>query len=223
MIRWIIKPEIAWWVVMIWLQSPDLKRISRLFFPCVCLLLVVQRPPVLVAAPADTEALSQGCGSALLCRDNDKALNPSVELTFVTPSHLSLFLNCLVRLRVAIGPLLGGLGVCLGRGDFWSPALFSLAAPQVPHSCWQKPAWSTRYPKSLCGVCYRGGKARRKEKKRGEKRKIYFCLRRTLRVWSLVTQTCYRSLELDETWRKCSSVASSLFMYYIFCYTASHI
>lgn len=189
-----------------------------MFFLYVCLLLVMWRPPVLPPAPADSQALSQGCSSALPFRDNDKALNPSVELTFVAPSHLSLFLNCLVRLWAAIGPVLGGLGVCLGRGDFRSPAVFSLAAPQVPHSCWQKPAWSTRYPKSLCGVCYRGGKVRRKEKKRGEKRKIYFCLRRTLGVWSLVTQTCCRSFKW--TWRRHSSACWSII---ISCYGASYV
>lgn len=150
------------------------------------LLLVLPRPPVQPAALVDTEALSQGCSSALLFRDNDKALNPSVDLTFVPP----LFLNCLVRSGVAIWPVLGGLCVCLGRGDSRSPPLFGLATPQPPHSCRQNPAWSTRYPKSLCGVCCGGGKKWGEKKK--EKRKVYFCLRRTFRVWNLVTQTCYR-------------------------------
>jgi len=150
----------------------------------------MQRLPVLPPAPADTEALSQGYGSTLLFRDNDKALNPSVDLTSVPPIP-SLFLNCLLHLRVAIWLVLRGLGVCLSRGDFRSPPLFSLATQQAPHSCWQNSAWSTTYPKSLYGVCYGGRKVRRTEKRR-KKREIYFCLRRTLRVWSLVTQTSYR-------------------------------
>lgn len=45
--------------------------------------------PTEACSSADTEALSQGCSSALLFRDNDKALNPSVDLTFV-PSIFKL-------------------------------------------------------------------------------------------------------------------------------------
>lgn len=45
--------------------------------------------PTEASSSADTEALSQGCSSALLFRDNDKALNPSVDLTFV-PSIFKL-------------------------------------------------------------------------------------------------------------------------------------
>lgn len=142
-----------------------------------CLLLVMQRPPVLPPALVDTEALSQGCSSALLFRDNDKALNPSVDLTFVPP----LFLNCLQRSGVAIWPVLGGLGVCLGRGDFRSPPLFGLATPQPPHSCRQNPAWSARYPKSLCGVCY-GGNRKWAEKRR--KKKSLLLLERDFEVWT---------------------------------------
>ncbi len=56
---------------------------QRTFLLCVCVcvcLAVASRP---ACSSADTEALSQGCSSALLFRDNDKALNPSVDLTFV--------------------------------------------------------------------------------------------------------------------------------------------
>lgn len=129
----------------------------------------------------DTEALSQGCSSALLFRDNDKALNPSVDLTFVPPAP-PLFLNCLVRSRVAFWPMLGGLGVCLGRGDSRSPPLFGLATPRLPHSCRQNPRLIYQIPKIIMWcLLWRGRKSEEKRKEKKE-RKVYFCLRRTLRV-----------------------------------------
>lgn len=58
-------------------------------FPA-CLPLVMRRPPVLPPALVDTQTLSQGCSSALLFRDNDKDLNPSVDSTFVPSSIFKL-------------------------------------------------------------------------------------------------------------------------------------
>lgn len=148
----------------------------------------------LPSSPArpDTEALSQGCVSARLFRDNGKALNPPVDLTFVP----SIFKTVLCVSRVVIQPLLGGLGVCLGRGDSRSPPLFGLATPQPPHSCRQNPSWSTRSPKSLCGVCYGGGELRRKEKKREKNERFTFVWGRLwgFEVWP------FRHVTFFQTW-----------------------
>lgn len=105
---------------------------------------------------------------ALLFRDNDKALNPSVDLTFVPPP---LFLNCLLRWGAAIWPLLEGLGVCLGRGDFRSPPLFGLATPQPPHSCRQNPCLIYQIPKIImCCLLWSGEKVRAREERRKKER-----------------------------------------------------
>lgn len=117
----------------------------------------------------DTEALSQGCSSALLFRDNDKALNPSVDLTFV-PS--SIFKPSWALESCDLAGAGGGLGVCLGRGDSRSPPLFGLATPQAPRNQQQNTAWSGRYPESLCAVCYGGS---RKWGERSRRSRVCFC------------------------------------------------
>lgn len=55
----------------------------------VCVLLVMQRPPVLPRLGETQRHFLRGC-SALLFRDNDKALNPSVDLTSVLSSIFKL-------------------------------------------------------------------------------------------------------------------------------------
>lgn len=114
-------------------RSPENTRISRrLLCVSICLLLVMQRPPVLPPALVDTEALSQGCSSALLFRDNDKALNPSVDLTFVPTSIFKL--SCAFESCALAG---AGRIRCM-FGQRWL---------QEPPSVWfGKPATTTQLP-----------------------------------------------------------------------------
>ena len=130
-------------------------------FSCVSL----QRSPVL---PPHRGTFSQGCSSALLFRDNDKALNPSVDLTFVPQP---LFLNCLVRWRSCDLAAAGRIRCMFGQRWLQEPPSVWFGIPTTTTQLPAKPAWSTRYPKSLCGVCYGGGT---KEKRGGKKGRFTF-------------------------------------------------
>lgn len=168
-------------------RSSENTRISEcLLCVSICLLLVMQRPPVLPPALVDTEALSQGCSSALLFRDNDKALNPSVDLTFVPASIFKLscaFKSC---------ALAGARRIRCMFGQRWlqEPPSVWFGNPATTTQLPAKPRLIYQIPKIIMRcLLWMGGKS---EEKRKEKSKVYFCLRRTLRVWSSVTQTCYR-------------------------------
>lgn len=185
--------------MQLWKHTANTVKVSAV---CVFLhVLVLWRPPVLPAAPVETEALSQGCSSALLFRDNDKALNPSVDLTFVPPS--------------SIFKLFYAFESCDPAGAGRIRCMFGQRWLQKPPFClvWQTPATTTQLPAKkpplldlpdtqnhyvvfvMEGVRggVGGGESEEKRKwKRKRKREVYFCLRKTLRVWSSVTQTCYR-------------------------------
>lgn len=151
-----------------------------------CLLLVMRRPPVLPPALVDTEALSQGCSSALLFRDNDKDLNPSVDSTFVPSSIFKLY----ERLRVAIWPVQSvcGGGIRCMFGQWWL---------QEPPSVWFGNPTSTTQPPAKPSLIYqipqiimwcllwREQKVRRRE----QKKKSLLLLDEDFEVWSLTHVT----------------------------------
>lgn len=167
--------------MQLWNLSEDVDVCSD----SICELSAMQRPPVLPPAPGDTEALSQGCSSALLFRDNDKALNPSVDLTFVPSSIFKL--SCAFKSCDLAGA--GRIRCMFGQRWLQEPPSVWFGNPVTTTQLPAKPRLIYQIPKIIMWcLLWKGEKVRRKEKKR----KVYFCLRRTLRVWSLVTQTCYR-------------------------------
>lgn len=125
-------------------------------FYCVSL----QRSPVL---PPHRGTFSQGCSSALLFRDNDKALNPSVDLTFVPRP---LFLNCLVRWRSCDLAAAGRIRCMFGQRWLQEPpsVWFGISATttQLP----AKPCLIYQIPKIIMWcLLWRGDKRKERRKK----------------------------------------------------------
>lgn len=123
----------------------------------------MQRPPVLPPALVDTEALSQGCSSALLFRDNDKALNPSVDLTFVPTSIFKL--SCAFESCALAGA--GRIRCMFGQRWLQEPPSVWFGKPATTTQLPAKPRLIYQIPKIIMRcLLWRGEKVRRREKKK---------------------------------------------------------